>query len=94
MRGAIFRRALLVGCGTMPALAARSQTRPRRIAWISEATHPFDASFRSGLADAGLVEHREFVISTQYFGGASESMEKVARALDHGEADIVVASPC
>jgi putative ABC transport system substrate-binding protein len=86
-------RALLAGSGAMggAALAQAQQSRPRRIAWISEAPHPFVVPFRSGLADSGLVEQRDFVIATHY-EGSPQRMEKVARSLDAGAADIVVAS--
>jgi putative tryptophan/tyrosine transport system substrate-binding protein len=86
-------RALLAGSSAMAgaALAQAQQSRPRRIAWISEAPHPFVVPFRSGLADSGLVEQRDFVIATHY-EGSPQRMEKVARSLDAGAADIVVAS--
>ena len=86
-------RALLAASGAMAgaALAQAQQSRPRRIAWISEAPHPFVVPFRSGLADSGLVEQRDFVIATHY-EGSPQRMEKVARSLDAGAADIVVAS--
>ena len=86
-------RALLAASGAMggAALAQAQQSRPRRIAWISEAPHPFVVPFRSGLADSGLVEQRDFVIATHY-EGSSQRMEEVARRLDAGAADIVVAS--
>jgi ABC-type uncharacterized transport system substrate-binding protein len=86
-------RALLAASGAMgvSVVAQAQPSRPRRIAWISEAPHPFVAPFRSGLADAGLVEGRDFVISTHY-EGSPQRMEEVARSLNAGAADIVVAS--
>ena len=92
-RRTIVRRALLAASGAMGValIAQAQQRRPRRIAWISEAPHPFVVPFRSGLADAGLVEQRDFVISAHY-EGSSQRMNEVARSLDAGAADIVVAS--
>jgi putative ABC transport system substrate-binding protein len=87
------RRALLASSGAMGVtlVAQAQQRRPKRIAWMSEAPHPFVVPFRSGLDDAGLVEQRDFVISTHYDGSPSR-LEEVARGLDGGTADIVVAS--
>ena len=73
------------------AVARAQQTRPKRIAWISEAPHPFVVAFRGGLADAGLVEQRDFVISTHY-DGSPQRLGEMARSFDAGAADIVVAS--
>ena len=50
---------------------------------MSEAPHPFVVPFRSGLDDAGLVEQRDFVISTHY-DGSPLRLEVVARSLDGG----------
>src|SRR4029077_13701823 len=47
--------------------------------------------FRSGLADTGLVEQQDFVISTHY-EASSRRLEEMARGLNAGAADIVVAS--
>jgi ABC-type uncharacterized transport system substrate-binding protein len=93
-RRTIVRGALLAASGMMgvAVVAQAQQSRPRRIGWISEAPHPFVAPFRSGLADAGLVEQRDFVISTHYVEGSVPRMKEVARTLDAGAADIVVAS--
>src|SRR5260221_14707299 len=67
-------RALLAASGAMVVASAApaQQSRPRRIAWLSEAPHPFVGAFRSGLADAGLVEQRDFVISTHYLDGPTQ----------------------
>jgi putative ABC transport system substrate-binding protein len=73
------------------AVARAQQRRPKRIAWISEAPHPFVVPFRGGLADAGLVEQRDFVISTHY-DGSPQRLGEMARSFDAGAADIVVAS--
>jgi ABC-type uncharacterized transport system substrate-binding protein len=87
------RRALLASSSAMGVtlVVQAQQRRPKRIAWMSEAPHPFVVPFRSGLDDAGLVEQRDFVISTHYDGSPSR-LEEVARSLDGGAADIVVAS--
>jgi putative ABC transport system substrate-binding protein len=92
-RRTIVRRALLSASGVMGvALVGQAQqSKPRRIAWISEAPHPFVAPFRSGLADAGLVEGRDFGISTHY-EGSPQRLDEVVRSLNAGAADIVVAS--
>jgi putative ABC transport system substrate-binding protein len=92
-RRTIVARGLLAASGALAvAVVAKAQGRPRRIAWISEAPHPFVAPFRGGLADAGLVEQQDFVISTHYAEGPSQRMSETARALDAGGADVVVAS--
>src|SRR5258708_1234436 len=87
------RRALLASSGAVGVtlVVQAQQRRPKRIAWMSEAPHPFVVPFRSGLDDPGLVEQRDFVISTHYDGSPSR-LEEVARSLDRGAADIVVAS--
>ena len=92
-RRTIGRRALLAVSGAMGvvAVAQAQQKRPKRIAWMSEAPHPFIAAFRSGLADTGLVEQQDFVISTHY-EASSQRLEEMARSLNAGAADIVVAS--
>ena len=92
-RRTIGRRALLVVTGAMGvvAVAQAQQKGPKRIAWMSEAPHPFIAAFRSGLADTGLVEQQDFVISTHY-EASSQRLEEMARGLNAGAADIVVAS--
>ena len=92
-RRTIGRRALLVVTGAMGVVAvAQAQPKgPKRIAWMSEAPHPFIAAFRSGLADTGLVEQQDFVISTHY-EASSRRLEEMARGLNAGAADIVVAS--
>src|SRR5580704_2568172 len=86
-------RGLLAGSGAIgvAAVARAQQRRPKRIAWISEAPHPFVVPFRGGLADAGLVEQRDFVISTHY-DGSPQRLAEMARSFDAGAADIVVAS--
>src|SRR5580704_8897800 len=66
-RRTIVAGGLLAASGALAvAVVAKAQGRPRRIAWISEAPHPFVAPFRGGLAEAGLVEQQDFVISTHY----------------------------
>jgi putative tryptophan/tyrosine transport system substrate-binding protein len=86
-------RGLLAGSGAigLAAVARAQQRRPERIAWISEAPHPFVVPFRGGLADAGLVEQRDFVISTHY-DGSPQRLAEMARSFDAGAADLVVAS--
>ena len=86
-------RGLLAGSGAIgvAAVARAQQRRPKRIAWISEAPHPFVVPFRGGLADAGLVEQRDFVISTHY-DGSPQRLAEMALSFDAGAADIVVAS--
>ena len=86
-------RGLLAASGAIgvAAIARAQQRRPKRIAWISEAPHPFVVPFRGGLADAGLVEQRDFVISTHY-DGSPQRLAEMARSFDAGAADIVVAS--
>jgi putative tryptophan/tyrosine transport system substrate-binding protein len=86
-------RGLLAASGAIgvAAVARAQQGRPKRIAWISEAPHPFVVPFRGGLADAGLVEPRDFVISTHY-DGSPQRLGEMARSFDAGAADIVVAS--
>jgi putative tryptophan/tyrosine transport system substrate-binding protein len=86
-------RGLLAGSGAIgvAAVARAQQRRPKRIAWISEAPHPFVVPFRGGLADAGLVEQRDFVISTHY-DGSPQRLAEMARSFDAGAADLVVAS--
>jgi len=92
-RPTVLRRAVLAGCGALAVgLVAKAQNRPRRIAWITEAPHPFVVPFRNGLADAGLVDQRDFIISTHYVDGPPERMAEAALTLNRGEADIVVAS--
>jgi putative tryptophan/tyrosine transport system substrate-binding protein len=87
------RRALLASSGAMGVtlVVQAQQRRPKRIAWMSEAPHPFVVPFRSGLDDAGLVEQRDFVISTHY-EGSPQRLGEMARSFDAGAADIVVAS--
>jgi putative ABC transport system substrate-binding protein len=86
-------RGLLAASGAIgvAAVARAQQRRPKRIAWISEAPHPFVVPFRGGLADAGLVEQRDFVISTHY-DGSPQRLAEMACSFDAGAADIVVAS--
>ena len=92
-RRTIGRRALLAFSGAMGAVtvAQAQQKRPKRIAWMSEAPHPFLAAFRSGLTGSGLVEQQDFVISTHY-EASSQRLEEMAASLNAGAADIVVAS--
>jgi len=72
-------RGLLAASGAIgvAAIARAQQRRPKRIAWISEAPHPFVVPFRGGLADAGLVEQQDFVISTHYDGSPQRLGESV-----------------
>jgi putative ABC transport system substrate-binding protein len=85
-------RGLLAASGAIgaAAVARAQQRRPTRIAWISEAPHPFVVPFRGGLADAGLVEERDFVISMHY-DGFPQRLGEMARSFEAGAADIVVA---
>ncbi|MBM3524326.1 MAG: hypothetical protein FJX57_15335 [Alphaproteobacteria bacterium] len=93
--GARMKRRRLLGSAALalaPGGALAQAARPRRIAWISEAPHPFLAAFREGLVSAGLVEQNDFVIATHYGDGTPARLDEVARELGAGAADIVVAT--
>ncbi len=74
-------------------LAARAQTRMRRIAWLglgrADAPSPYVDALRAGLRDAGWIEGRNLTLAL-YWATGRDDMEAAARELLASDPDVIV----
>jgi putative ABC transport system substrate-binding protein len=74
-------------------LAARAQTRMRRIAWLglgrADAPSPYVGALRAGLRDWGWIEGRNLTLAL-YWATGRDDMEAAARDLLGSDPDVIV----
>jgi putative tryptophan/tyrosine transport system substrate-binding protein len=93
------RREFLVCCMIGAPLAARAQSGPKKIGFVSwggrEGGSGWAEQFRKGLRDLGYVEGRDFAVEDHFTQGDRERTRAVVRKLVQDKADVlvVVATP-